>query len=229
VYVNRHFRENAIGELHRIIAVYPFGIVIGGDPPAAAHIPFVLHPDQGPNGTLLAHTAAADPLAQSIAEGAPLLVIFNGPHAYVRSRWYTDPGLPTYNFVAVHVRGRARPISDPSEVRAHLAELIRTHERGSDDPLTLREAPDGYIEPLLAHITPFELEIDSIVGKFKLSQNRSASDRHGVVGGLRDRRGPGDDEAIAELMEGRRYDSDDAEPLLDGPGQSPARGSVSRS
>jgi len=139
----------------------------------------------------------SDPLARHLAAGPEVLAIFSGPSAYVSPRWYPDGGLPTYNFLAVHASGRPRPLEDRDAVLAHLAELVAVHEIGS--PWSLASAPEGRVEELLPNILAFTLEISSIQGKRKLSQNRSAEERVGVIRGL-SARGGEDDRAIVEAM-----------------------------
>jgi transcriptional regulator len=198
MYVKPDYAARELPLLHDMIEAARFGLlVLCADGPLAAHIPFVLHRDEGQFGTLLAHVARADPLARHLAAGSEVLAIFSGPSAYVSPRWYSGGGLPTYNFLAVHAYGRPRPLDDRDVVLAHLAELIAVHEIGS--PWSLASAAEDHVEELLPHIIAFTLEISSIQGKRKLSQNKSAEDRDGVILGLRER-ARDDDRAIAEAM-----------------------------
>lgn len=214
MYVNPHFAEHELSVLHDTIEAVRFGtLVLCADGPLAAHIPFVLHRDEGPRGTLLAHVARADPLARYLGEGGEALAIFAGPRAYVSPRWCPGGGLPTYNYIAVHARGRARPLQDRQAVLAHLSELADVHERGSRDPWSPVSASADYIARLIPHIAAFALEIETLQGKRKLSQNRAAEDRAGIVAGLRARGGE-DERAIAEAMAAYPYASEEAQPLV---------------
>jgi transcriptional regulator len=171
--------------------------VLCADGPLAAHIPFVLHRHEGAHGTLVAHVARADPLARHLTAAPEALAIFSGHRAYVSPRWYPDGGLPTYNFLAVHASGRPRPLEDRDAVLAHLAELVAVHEVSSS--WSLASAPVGRVDQLLPNIFAFTIEISSIQGKRKLSQNRSPEERRGVIDGLSER-GLEDDVAIAAAM-----------------------------
>jgi len=207
MYVNPHFAERELPVLHDAIEAARFGLlVLCADGPLAAHIPFVLHREEGSYGTLCAHVAGNDPLARHLGDGREALAVFGGPRAYVSPRWYAGAGLPTYNYVAVHAYGRPRPVEDRDAVLAHLAELAEVHERGRSDPWRFGEAPAEDLARLLPHLLAFTLPIDAIQGKRKLSQNRSPEDRDGVIDGLR-QRGGDDDLAIAEAMVGYRYAS----------------------
>lgn len=215
MYVNPHFRPDDPAALHEVVERHPFGLLLAardGDL-QAAHIPFVLHRDEGPRGTLEAHVAARDPIAGALDGRVEVMAVFSGPLAYVSPRWYEDPGLPTYNFVAVHAHGRPRPMAGEAEALAHLRELVDVHEAAFDPPWSLDQASDDYVRALLPGIAPFRLPIARLEGKLKLSQNRSAADRAGVVAGLRARGGDGG-RAVAELMAGFPYGSDAARPLL---------------
>jgi transcriptional regulator len=219
MYVNPLYAERELPVLHELIETARFGLLVlcaGG--PLAAHIPFVLHRNEGPNGTLLAHVARIDPLARYLGaghegheetrgeheaheahEGHEALAIFSGPKAYVSPQWYESDGLPTYNFLAVHAYGRPRLLEDRDEVLAYLAELVDVHEQRFSTPWSLTSASGDHVDELLPHIVAFTFEISSLQGKRKLSQNKSAEDRDGVIRGLRERASD-DEEAIAEAM-----------------------------
>jgi transcriptional regulator len=203
MYVNANYSERELPILHDMIETARFGLlVLCADGPHAAHIPFVLHRDQGRYGTLVAHVARNDPLARHLAAGKEALAIFTGPRAYVSPRW--SGGLPTYNYLAVHASGRPRVLSDPDAVLAHLTELVAVHEQAFPDPWTLAATEPGEVDSKVGGLTAFTLEIDAIQGKRKLSQNRTAEKREHVIRGLRERGGD-DDRAIAATMSDYPY------------------------
>jgi transcriptional regulator len=200
MYVNPDYAERELAVLHEMIEAARFGLlVVCAEGPLAAHIPFVLHREEGQNGTLLAHVPRNDPLARHLGDGEEALTIFSGPAAYVSPRWYESDGLPTYNFLAVHAYGRPRLLEEHDEVVAYLAELVDVHEQRFPSPWSLASASEDHVDGLLPHIVAFTLEIDAIQGKRKLSQNKTPEDRDGVIRGLRERGGE-DDQAIAAAM-----------------------------
>jgi transcriptional regulator len=205
MYVNPHFTERELPVLHDTIENVRFGVlVICADGPLAAHIPFVLHRDEGAYGTLIAHVAARDPLARHLDGEHGALAIFSATRAYISPRWCPSGGLPTYNYLAVHAYGRPRVVDDPDVVLAHLSELVSVHEQRFPHPWSLSAVAGDYVAERLPHIVAFRFEIEALQGKRKLSQNRTAEDRDGIIGGLRER--GGDDElAIAEIMAGYPY------------------------
>jgi transcriptional regulator len=218
MYVNPDYAERELSVLHEMIEAARFGLlVVCADGALGAHIPFVLHREGGNgtgngngNGTLLGHVAGNDPIARHLGggqegqEGQEGLVVFSGPAAYVSPRWYegdglAGDGLPTYNFLAVHAYGRPRLLEEREAVLAYLGELVDVHERRSPNPWSLGSASEDHVAGLLPHIVAFTFEIEAIQGKRKLSQNKTAGDRDGVIRGLRERGGD-DEEAIAEEM-----------------------------
>jgi transcriptional regulator len=215
LYRNPYFEITDLGRLHGLIEQTKFGLLVSGkDGLRAAHIPFVLHRDDGPNGTLVAHTPRADPISRSLDGETELLVIFEGPRAYVSPSWYESRiNFPTYNFLVVHAYGPAKPLTDEHEVIAHLHELIGVHERERAEPWRPGKELRPYLHELLPGIAPFSLEIERLQGKFRLSQHKSAADRAGVRRGLRER-GRDDDVAIAELMDDFPYETDEGRFVL---------------
>ena len=133
----------------------------------------------------------ARPNAQwkAIAAGAETLVIFTGVERYVTPAWYatkreTGKVVPTWNYVTVQVRGAARTVEDPAWLRAQLESLTRQQEAPRSEPWAVTDAPEPFIMAQARGIVGVEVEIASIVGKFKLSQNRQEADKLGVLNGL---------------------------------------------
>jgi transcriptional regulator len=214
MYVNPHFVERELEVLHETIETVRFGVlVLCADVPLAAHVPFVLHREEGRYGTLVAHVARNDPLARHLGDGREALAIFSGSRAYISPRWCPNGGLPTYNLTVVHAAGHPRPLEDRERVLEHLGELVDVHEKSSPSPWSIRSASAEYVADLLLHIAAFTLEIESLQGKRKLSQNRAAEDREGMIRGLRER-GSEDDLAIADSMEVYPYPSDEGQSLV---------------
>ena len=135
--------------------------------------------------TLSGHFARANPVWQTLRPGAEALAIFVGPHFYTSPNWYlskaeTGKGVPTWNYIAVHVRERLTLHDDPEWLRAHVGALAHEHEHFRPMPWTVESAAADYIQGLLRAIVGFELSITGIEGKWKLSQNRPAGDVEGI-------------------------------------------------
>jgi transcriptional regulator len=165
--------------------------------PVATHLPLLIDPSFGEKGRLLTHFARANSHWREL-DGADVLVVFSGPHAYISPSWYVEkPAVPTWNYVAVHVYGKCRLIEDDQELGALLAETVRFYE--PDSPL-LAELHEEFYHKLAKGVVGVEIEITSIEGKAKLSQNRSAASVQGVIDGLR-RSEDSQAHAVARLME----------------------------
>lgn len=159
---------------------------------------------EGDHGLVLAgHVARANPVWRSPASGEAL-AIFAGPQGYVSPSWYAskhDGGevVPTWNYAVVHATGALSWIDDARWLRAFLVELTARHEAASERPWSLDDAPAAFIDQLLGTIVGCELRVTRLQGKLKLSQNRSAADREGVLRGL-EARGDAASLGLAQLM-----------------------------
>jgi len=169
--------------------------------PMATHLPFLVDPDDGEHGRLIAHMARANDQWRDFGHGGEALVIFQGQHAYVSPSWYrAHPSVPTWNYVAVHAYGVPRVIDDEARVRDILRTLVDKHEAGFDEPWSM-DLPDPYMTNMLRGIVAFEMPITHIDGKFKLSQNRSGEDREQVVAALAGSRDPMERDLAALMRE----------------------------
>ncbi len=175
MYTPAHFDASDPAFCHAVVRAYPFGVLVVDG--TASHLPFLVDSD-GANGTLVAHVARASPHADAVVRGAEALAIFTGPHGYVSPTWYaTAPAVPTWNYCAVHARGRLHELPDAA---AYLDRLAATF----DPSWRLAAQPADYQAKMVRGIVAFALPIDELHGKAKLSQNRSDADREGVIAAL---------------------------------------------
>ncbi len=154
---------------------------------------------------LQGHIPRSNPLCNALAAGRPAVAIFQGPQAYVSPSWYPSKPkhgkvVPTWNYVVVHAHGVARVIEDEGWLLAHLNQLTRQQESGQRLPWQLADAPQEFTQRLLSNIVGIEIDITSLLGKWKVSQNKNQADQLGVIAGLRSR-GMGDDLAMAALIQ----------------------------
>ncbi len=186
-----HFVEDRPEVLHTFLQQHPLSLLIlcGPDGPEATHVPMVLHPEAGSHGVLRCHLARVNPLWKQIAAETALLAVFSGPEHYITPVWYPSTRehgkvVPTWNYLSVQVRGTGRIMHDPAELLAHLREITNRNEEGFDERWSVDDAPQDYIAKLTEAIVGIEITVTSIEGKWKASQNRTRSDREGVVTGL---------------------------------------------
>ncbi len=217
MYIPEPFALNDRDVIARLIAENAFGLLVTAPPgaaPQASHLPFVYDPEAGSQGTLFAHMARANPQWKDFAAlaeaGGTALVVFQGPHGYVSPRWYRDgPAVPTWNYLAVHAYGTPRIVEDPATVRAHQEHLVETHEAGAETPWTLASQDEAYIRRMLRGIVAFAMPVERLEAKAKLSQNKTAGDRRGVVAAL-EASGRAGDRDLAAAMAASGQDSDGA-------------------
>jgi transcriptional regulator len=201
VYIPRHFAETDRAAIRRVLDEHGFAtrICVSGDEPMLSHVPVLVeHGDDGPV-SVTGHVAAANPHA-SLLDGRGLLV-FQGPHGYVSPNWYASPAqaVPTWNYVAVHLHGDLERLDAPADKRAIVDALSARHEAALPQPWSSAKMDAALVERMLGAIVGFRMKVRRVDAKFKLSQNRSAVDRAGVLAGLASRHTGGDDE-LAEWM-----------------------------
>lgn len=182
MYLPEHFKEANPARLAELVRDHPLGMLVTapGGVPFVSHLPFLFDPDAGSSGKLLCHMARANPQWQHFSSGGEALVVFQGPHAYVSPAWYESPGVPTWNYAVVHVRGTPRLIEGESELYALLERLTEVHESRMPAPWKPNLAGERRSR-LLGMVVGFEIEITDIQGKFKLSQNRPPEDQRRVI------------------------------------------------
>ncbi len=161
----------------------------GADGPLVSHVPMMLDRSRGAQGMLAGHLAKANGQWQNGDAAVPALAVFPGPDAYITPSWYPSKQkhgrvVPTWNYTVVHARGRVRFIEDADWLRKNVSQLTDKFEGRRAEPWAVSYAPDRFIDMQLKAIVGFELEIASLEGKRKISQNREAADRAGVVVGL---------------------------------------------
>ncbi len=194
VYVPVPFRENDSERLYATIERYSFATLVNvvDGAPYVTHLPLLLDRERR---TLYGHLASANPQTSALFEGQSTLAVFQGPHAYISPRWYAEPNVPTWNYIAVHAYGRAVRLDDAG--LAGLLERLTARYETETERWHPGLLPDDMLSRLRKVITGFALPIERLEGKYKLSQNRSRADRQGATAALHEH-GEG---ALAALMD----------------------------
>ena len=206
MYVPSHFNEDRLDVLHAAMRRIGFAtlVTLGPDGLIASHVPLLIDPEPGPFGQLRGHVALANPQGRGPAPSVDALAIFQGPNAYVTPSWYetkrrTAKVVPTWNYIAVHASGPIRFFDQPEALLRLVGDLTARHEAERAEPWSIVDAPADYVAGMLKAIVGFEIPIARLEGKWKMSQNRPAEDRAGVVDGLQ-RVGRPAETAVAEVM-----------------------------
>lgn len=191
MYVPALFKEDRVEHLHAFIRGSGLATLVTrtADGLIASHVPVLLDDAPAPYGTLIGHLARPNPQGRGAIDDA--LVIFQGPDAYITPSWYatkraTGKVVPTWNYVAVHAYGPVEFFDEPARLLDVVTRLTERQEGARSAPWAVSDAPDDFVQGMLKGIVGFAIPITRLEGKWKMSQNRPAEDRAGVVAGLRE-------------------------------------------
>lgn len=185
LYQPPHFRVSDRGVALELMRRHPLAtlITVATGEPAVAHVPLVVR-DSGERIVLLGHVARGNPQWKLWHDGDLVLALFHGPDAYVSPLAYeVREAVPTWNYAVVHAAGAITVRHDSDAKENVLKALIRVH----DVPYLDRwdELALDWREKMKQGIVAFDIVVERLDAKFKLSQNRSAADRAGVLGALK--------------------------------------------
>lgn len=190
MYLPKHFLEEDPALLGQLIAAYPLATIVANLEGhfEINHLPLMLSADKT---KLYGHIAKMNPLTKvANSDHTSVTAIFHGPNAYVTPSWYPSKQesgkvVPTWNYATVHAEGFIKLIDDPQWLRNHVSQMTDIQEPTYQSTWKLDDAPEEYVQTMLKAIIGIEIEIQSLVGKFKLSQNRPAEDYEAVVARLK--------------------------------------------
>ncbi|MAY60782.1 MAG: transcriptional regulator [Rhizobiales bacterium] len=189
MYLPEHFAENRSEEIDRLVDAFPLAAIVAQTEAGlvANHIPLLRDGEK----KLIGHVALANDMHRDIADESQVLAIFRADHAYISPNWYpskeqTHKSVPTWNYQAIHITGRIRFDHSEKFKRAVVGKLTRHFERrtSGDKAWRMADAPADYMEMMLANIVGFEMTVDRVIAKSKLSQNRDQADYESVVKNL---------------------------------------------
>ena len=208
MYLPAHFEQSDPQAIADAIAQNPLATLVtrDGDDLVADHLPLLLEGSPAAGARLIGHVAIANDVWRRAGEGARVLAVFQGPHAYVSPNWYPSKRehhrvVPTYNYVTVQINGTLHASQDPAVKRRAVEALTARMESTQPAPWKVADAPPDYLETMLAAIVAIELRIDRVQAKWKVSQNRSADDRAGVAQALAREAQPGPARQMGTLIE----------------------------
>jgi transcriptional regulator len=185
MYIPRRYEEKDRDKIFQFIRENSFGILISikDGLPVGTHIPLLLGKNAAGEDVLTSHISRGNEQKYSLQDGAKVLAIFAGPHAYVSPRWYTEMNVPTWDYISVHVYGTVR-IMDGEELKKALSQLVDNFEQLMPRPVTLEEIPEKVFSENIRGILGFEIRVDEIQAAYKVSQNRNEESYHQVIARL---------------------------------------------
>jgi transcriptional regulator len=187
VYLPKHFEQNDAQALHALMRDHPLATLVslGDEGLTADHVPLEY---DAASHTLRGHVARANPVWRHAA-GQPVLAVFCGPQAYISPSLYPSKAehhkvVPTWNYAVVHAHGPLQVVEQAPWLHALVSRLTGHHEAPRAQPWAVSDAPDDYVQQMLRAIVGIEIPVSRLLGKWKVSQNRTEPDRQGVSAGL---------------------------------------------
>lgn len=148
--------------------------------PLLAHIPFLLNPD-GTSAEL--HLVRSNPIARLVQDPVPAVIAVTGPDGYISPDWYgVDDQVPTWNYVAVHLRGRLHPL--PADTLHAMLDRLSAHFEETlapKRPWTTDKMSPGTMERMMRAILPYRFDVSEVQGTWKLNQNKTVEARTGAA------------------------------------------------
>ncbi|MFT5760380.1 MAG: transcriptional regulator [Alteromonadaceae bacterium] len=190
MYIPKKYQQGDTHKFKELMIKYPFATLISHHDAGldADHIPLLLKHVNGKD-VLQGHIAKANPLWTNVKDDSEVLVVFNGPNCYISPNYYPTKQehgrvVPTWNYVVVQVKGIISIIHDDQWKLKLIENLTNLHEASQPTPWTVTDAPTAYIDKMLPAIVGLEVDILSITGKWKVSQNQPEINKQGVYTGL---------------------------------------------
>ncbi|MDD1796393.1 FMN-binding negative transcriptional regulator [Enterovibrio sp. ZSDZ42] len=191
MFIPAKFKQDNIDEIISVMCDYPFATLVAqiGAGIEVVHLPVSVESTE--NGIVLkSHIAKANPFWNMVEEHSKVLVIFNGAHSYISPSYYPTKAkhgraVPTWNYVVVHAKGDIKYVHEPQAVYQILETLTDEQEAQFDFPWSISDAPSDFIEKLQTAVVGIEVQVGSLEGKWKVSQNQPDENIQGIIDGLK--------------------------------------------
>ena len=202
MYTPKHFKVSDFEEIREFVQANSFGTLVTtkNGQPVATHLPMQLANEKNAF-YVTGHMAYGNPQWKTFEINENVLVIFQGPHAYVSSSWYEKENVPTWNYQAVHLYGTPTLLNE-DELKQDLGKLMNKYEKHREDPVVLENLSPSLVEKELKGIVGFKIEVKEVQAAYKLSQNRTETDYRNIIEHLKNEEDP-EANQMAELMKKR--------------------------
>jgi transcriptional regulator len=202
MYIPNYFKVTNVDEIWDFVQKNSFGSIVTTEQgkPIATHLPLRLT-KKGDDYYLTGHMAYGNPQWRTFEACADVLVMFQGPHAYISSSWYSNENVPTWNYQAVHMYGKASILAK-EELIEELTGMLEKYEENRENPVLWDKLSPELLENQLKGIVGFKIKVKEIQAADKLSQNRNEMDYTNIINKLKNEGNP-NSKQMAELMEKR--------------------------
>ncbi|MDH5159497.1 FMN-binding negative transcriptional regulator [Heyndrickxia oleronia] len=202
MFIPKYYKVTDFEKIKEFINANSFGTVVTTEKgkPIATHIPLHLNKN-GEEYYITGHIAYGNRQWRTFDTCEEVLVIYQGPHAYISSSWYGHENVPTWNYQAVHIYGKAT-ILEEEELKDDLAQLLKKYEKHRKAPILWDNLSSQLLEREIKGIVGFKIKINEIQAADKLSQNRNEGDYLSIIKHLKKEENPMSQQ-VADIMENR--------------------------
>lgn len=181
MYIPKLYKITDVEEIREFVQHNSFGTLVTTRKgrPIATHLPLQFLKD-GEDYVITGHMAYGNPQWRTFESQEEVLVMFQGPHAYISSSWYEQENVPTWNYQAVHLYGEAQ-ILDEEELKQDLTRLMEKYEKHREDPVLWDKLSPSVLEKELKGIVGFKIKVNEIQAAYKMSQNRNDTDYRNIM------------------------------------------------
>ncbi|TFB24084.1 FMN-binding negative transcriptional regulator [Filobacillus milosensis] len=202
MFIPKHYKVTDFEEIREYIQRNSFGTIVTTKQgkPIATHLPLELH-KQGDDYFITGHMAYANPQWRTFEdENEDVLVMYQGPHAYISSSWYKSEDVPTWNYQSVHIYGTAS-IMNEQELQEDLKLLLQKYEQHRKNPV-LWDNLSSQTKKQIKGIVGFKIKMQEVQAAYKLSQNQNKDDYHNIIDNLNEEKDLHSKD-LAEVMKNR--------------------------
>ncbi|MFJ5789748.1 FMN-binding negative transcriptional regulator [Lysinibacillus sp. NPDC097162] len=202
MYIPKYYKVTDVNEIEEFIQMNSFATLVTTKQgkPIATHLPLMFN-KKGDNYYLTGHMAYGNPQWRTFESSDDVLVMFQGPNAYISSSWYSHENVPTWNYQAVHIYGKAN-IIEKEELIDDLTMLLEKYEKDREKPILWDNLSPELLEKEMKGIVGFKIKIGEVQAAYKLSQNRNEDDYKNIIDQLKNEEAP-HSKQMALLMEKR--------------------------
>ncbi|MFC5587430.1 FMN-binding negative transcriptional regulator [Sporosarcina soli] len=199
MYIPKYFHVKDIDEIVKMIEKNSFATVVTTKKgkPIASHLSLQLLKERE-DYFITGHMAYGNPQWRTFETCESVLVIFQGPHAYISSSWYEQENVPTWNYQAVHMYGQASILGE-EELKQDLTMLLEKYEKHRENPVLWDTLSPQLLDGQLKGIVGFKIKVEEVQAAYKLSQNRNEEDYHNIIEELQKEEDPNSMQ-LAEAM-----------------------------
>ncbi|ETB68783.1 protease [Bacillus sp. CPSM8] len=202
MYIPKYFKVENVDEILDFVQKNSFGtiVTIEQGKPIATHLLLGFN-KKGDDYYITGHVSFGNPQWRTFETCQDVLVMFQGPHAYISSSWYGHEDVPTWNYQAVHIYGQAS-ILERDELIEELTIMMGKYEKHRENPILWDNLSPQLLERQLKAIVGFKIKVEDIQAAYKLSQNRNDTDYMNIIDQLQNE-GDTHAEQLAAVMKKR--------------------------